>query len=355
MFNCLDGELSENKKQTNTPLCSPPPRTRRERSVTKSCANAPESRRGFFSVGEGGGDAPLARKLNLSPLKLRRQHLETSPSLARPNPKQDAAPKALPCSLPAPTSSTPSVKGTAAWTATGGNEVSKLSDMAALSFENWLKSGAEGAASADAAAAACTSKNVARYSVDVKSACKRIDSGAAAAENAEVAENAASVPRRTGAGWTTPSSTRSPTRAAPRRAGLRRRRKGQTPPSLPRPRSPPLRLPPLRLPLLPFGPRQGRGHAPRARVAAAAEGVGRRVARAAEAARERDLVCRGKERPLFFPLRLFPRGRVLRRVFFSLPPTRALEASTSTHPSNGMKHNKKKRPRPRRRPSSRRP
>lgn len=113
---------------------------------------------------------------------------------------QDAAPKALPCSLPAPTSSTPSVKGTAAWTATGGNEVSKLSDMAALSFENWLKSGAEGAASADAAAAACTSKNVARYTVDVKSACKRIDSGAAAAENADVAENAASAAAENGGG-----------------------------------------------------------------------------------------------------------------------------------------------------------
>ena len=153
-----------------------------------------------FRWGKGGGDAPLARKLNLSPLKLRRQHLETSPSLARPNPKQDAAPKALPCSLPAPTSSTPSVKGTAAWTATGGNEVSKLSDMSALSFENWLKSGAEGAASADAAAAACTSKNVARYTVDVKSACKRIDSGAAAAENADVAENAASAAAENGGG-----------------------------------------------------------------------------------------------------------------------------------------------------------
>lgn len=55
--------------------------------------------------------------------------------------------------------------------------------MAALSFENWLKSGAEGAASADAAAAACTSKNVAKYTIDVKSACKRVDA-ADAAENA---------------------------------------------------------------------------------------------------------------------------------------------------------------------------
>ena len=47
--------------------------------------------------------------------------------------------------------------------------------MAALSFEKWLSSGAEGAATADAAAAACTSKNVARYTVDVKSACKKVD------------------------------------------------------------------------------------------------------------------------------------------------------------------------------------
>lgn len=95
-----------------------------------------------------------------------------------------AAPKALPCSLPAPTATTPAVKATTeAWTATGGNEVSKLSDMAALSFEKWLKSGAEGAASADAAAAACTSANVARYTVDVKSACKKI-SAEMSAENA---------------------------------------------------------------------------------------------------------------------------------------------------------------------------
>ena len=59
--------------------------------------------------------------------------------------------------------------------------------MAALSFENWLKSGAEGAASADEAAAACTSKNVARYTIDVKSACKRVD----AAENAAAADTGA--------------------------------------------------------------------------------------------------------------------------------------------------------------------
>jgi len=43
------------KNKQIPPLCSPPPRRRRERSVTKSCANASESRRGFFSVGEGGG------------------------------------------------------------------------------------------------------------------------------------------------------------------------------------------------------------------------------------------------------------------------------------------------------------
>jgi hypothetical protein len=202
LFNCLDGELSEHKKQTNTPsMLSSPAKTEREKRYKELRECPGEPTRLLFGGGRGGGgDAPLARKLNLSPLKLRRQHLETPPSLARPNPKQGAAPKALPCSLPAPTSSTPSVKGTAAWTATGGNEVSKLSDMAALSFENWLTAGAEGAASADAAAAACTSKNVARYSVDVKSACKRIDSGAAAAENADVAENAASAAAENGGG-----------------------------------------------------------------------------------------------------------------------------------------------------------
>lgn len=78
------------------------------------------------------------------------------------------------------------MKGTAdgAWTATGGNEISKLSDMAALSFEKWLKNGAEGAASADAAAASCTSANVAKYTVDVKSACKRVNAEKTDAENA---------------------------------------------------------------------------------------------------------------------------------------------------------------------------
>lgn len=66
-----------------------------------------------------------------------------------------------------------------------------------------------------------------------------------------------------------------------------------------------------------LGPRQGRGHAPRARVAAAAQGGRRRVARAAEAARERDLVCRGKERPCFFLCAPFREGAFFAVFFFA--------------------------------------
>ena len=55
-------------------------------------------------------------------------NLSLTPPPKKKKKKQEAkpTPKALPCSLPAPTATTPAVKGTDAWTATGGNEASKL-------------------------------------------------------------------------------------------------------------------------------------------------------------------------------------------------------------------------------------
>lgn len=336
-------------------MLSSPAKTEREKRYKELRECSGEPTRLLFGGGRGGGDAPLARKLNLSPLKLRRQHLETSPSLARPNPKQDAAPKALPCSLPAPTSSTPSVKGTAAWTATGGNEVSKLSDMAALSFENWLKSGAEGAASADAAAAACTSKNVARYTVDVKSACKRIDSGAAAAENADVAENAASAAAENGGGvdyaiqYEVTYSCRA-AKSGPSPAAKRANASVAPSPALsaaPAAAAPAAAAPSYSGPVKVEATLRALVSQPPLREAADGS-----LVRPKPLAKETWFV--EVRRGLVFssaPLSARTRSSP---CFFSLPPTRALEASTS-HPLQRNETNKKKRPRPRRRPSSRRP
>lgn len=90
-------------------------------------------------------------------------------------------PKPLPCSLPAPTTTSPAVKADAdalttgtpsAWAAVGGNERAKLADLASLSFEDWLSRGLPGAN-----ATACDSASVGSYAVNVTSACKSVAPG----------------------------------------------------------------------------------------------------------------------------------------------------------------------------------